>query len=601
MTALEGKNDLNRLRLLFLSVLLGFCLVPVQAADASGGVVKLYVSSEGNDRFSGSEQFPFATLEKALKTVRLLDERTVIYLREGTYEGGILLDEEDDRVTVRSYPGERVVVQAKAGKPALAMQDCGTVAVLGIVFSGGSGAVVERCTNAFIADCEFSGMLQGMVVDGNARVENNVIQETRGAGLTVKSGSSETLEMGDCTIVNNRISHFSQDGLGEPGVLLKGNGIVFSHNDISDGDSCAIEITGNNHLVQYNHISRIDAPGAICTQGDVTARGSEIRDNMVQDCTGSGILLGEFSSGVLVFGNVFYQLNQAVKMMGGRNNIFLNNLSVDCSASLSLETVDFPYAKRKEMQGQLDRISGQEEIWLQEYPELETLMEDQPGIPKYNQVSGNLVFQTPASQLDAQVVQYGQVEADTVLSDASVFQDYANGDFTLKDGAFPCFQMGSRKEATQRLLERSVVLMLHSWCAVNHGNHTAIDPMNHKVMPVEQSGRTLVPIRFIAESMGAQVDWDAENKLVTIRNEELVVTLTIGSRVMTVNGEAREIDTAAVQSNDRTLVPLRAVAETFHFEVNWDPSGLIVISEEPVTLDDELVKQAVLRQVSLVI
>ena len=77
---------------------------------ASPAVVSLYVSPEnGNDRYSGSEQYPFATLEKAVRTAQLLEEKTMIYLREGVYPGGLLLDQSaehylsiEDAVTVGS-------------------------------------------------------------------------------------------------------------------------------------------------------------------------------------------------------------------------------------------------------------------------------------------------------------------------------------------------------------------------------------------------------------------------------------------------------------------------------------------------------------------
>ncbi|MDY4975947.1 MAG: stalk domain-containing protein [Clostridia bacterium] len=588
---------MKRLALVLFSLLLVLGAISPCAAEEKGGVVRLYVSLEGNDRFSGSEQYPFATLEKALKTLRLLEERGVIYLRAGTYEGGVFLGEEDRLVTVRSYPGEQVIVRAKGGKPALTMQGCITASVQGISFTGGSGAEIRDCTGALVADCEFSDMIRGIDISGNARIENNVIQNIGGSGVIADSGQREGLEQGNCVIVNNTIRSFSQNGLNEPGVLLKGVGVVLSHNDISDGSSCAVEITGNNHLVQNNKISRIDAPGAVCTQADVTARGSKIKNNMIRDCSECGVLLGEFSSGITLFGNVFYRLNQSVRMLGGRNNSFQNNLSVDCGGSLSLETVSFPYAKRKEMQSQLEQVAYQEGQGSEEYPQLENLMKDQPGTPKYNCVSGNLVFQTPAAKLHSQVEQYGQVEADTVLADASVFRDYEAGDFTMKNRDFSCDEIGSKQEKLRQLTEQSVVLGLNCWSAVKYGADTPIDSANHRVTPTEYNGRTLVPIRFVAESLGAQVEWNGKNQLVTIEKGNSVVSLIIGSQSITVNGEIRELDTAAIQKNNRTLVPLRAVAEAFGQEVLWDPSGLIVISETAVDLEDELIKQALYRRI----
>lgn len=590
---------MRKLILLITCLFLCFGSIPVRGDNENVSVVRLYVSPGGNDKFSGSENFPFASLEKAVKTVRLLQEQTVVYLREGTYEGGLILDERDSNVVYRSYPGERVVILAEDGEAALSLRQCGSVMIKGIVFTGGSGAVAERCADVRIFDCEFREMEQGLSIDGDARIEGNLIQQIKGTGILVNSGRRESLETGNCVIVNNSIREYAQNGPEYPGIRLSGVGITLSHNEVSDADGCAIEITGNEHLIQYNKISRIHAPGAVCTQGDVTARGSKIRNNMIQDCTECGVLLNEFSSGITVFGNVFYRLNQAVKMLGGRNNSFQENLSVDCGASLALETVHFPYEKRKETQSQLDQVPYKEGVWLERYPELSSLMKDKPGTPKYNKVSGNLVFQTPQAVIDSQVQQNGESEADTVLTDASVFTSYEAGNFTLENGAPPCSQMGTKKEQVQALFSETVVLMLGSWSAVNHGEMTAIDPANHSVVPIEQGGRTLVPVRFVAESMGAKVSWNQEKRQVTVEGEGKTLCLTLGSKVIIVDGEEQTIDAAPVQKNDRTLIPLRAVAEALGLEVAWDPSGLIVISSQPVELEDEVILAAILRKMDL--
>lgn len=81
--------------------------------------------------------------------------------------------------------------------------------------------------------------------------------------------------------------------------------------------------------------------------------------------------------------------------------------------------------------------------------------------------------------------------------------------------------------------------------------------------------RTMVPVRAIFEAMGASVDWDAESKTVTSTLGGTTVTLTVDNPVMTVNGTNRMLDTAPVILGDRTLVPARAVSESFGCSVNW--------------------------------
>lgn len=89
--------------------------------------------------------------------------------------------------------------------------------------------------------------------------------------------------------------------------------------------------------------------------------------------------------------------------------------------------------------------------------------------------------------------------------------------------------------------------------------------------PVIIEGRTLVPIRAIAEATGAEVEWnDAENK-VTIKTESDVIELIIGNDTMTVNGVEVSLDTSAQVLNNRTIVPLRIIVESLDLAVEWDP------------------------------
>lgn len=93
---------------------------------------------------------------------------------------------------------------------------------------------------------------------------------------------------------------------------------------------------------------------------------------------------------------------------------------------------------------------------------------------------------------------------------------------------------------------------------------------------IDKNNRTLVPIRFIAEEMGAEVDWDSGKKLVSISQKNTEIELTIGERRAKVNGTWKTFDTAAVLYNSRTMVPLRFVSETLGADVDWDGSAKVV-------------------------
>ena len=98
------------------------------------------------------------------------------------------------------------------------------------------------------------------------------------------------------------------------------------------------------------------------------------------------------------------------------------------------------------------------------------------------------------------------------------------------------------------------------------------------VAPFIENDRTFVPVRFIAEALGAEADWGPEDGLtewVTLTRGDMVVTLTIGSNVITVTDgdETYTImsDVAAQIVNDRTFLPARAVGEIFGATFDWGP------------------------------
>lgn len=88
--------------------------------------------------------------------------------------------------------------------------------------------------------------------------------------------------------------------------------------------------------------------------------------------------------------------------------------------------------------------------------------------------------------------------------------------------------------------------------------------------------RTMVPMRDIFETLGAEVFWDATNETVTARKGNTEISLKINDTKMRKNLEEVELDTPAALLNDHTMVPLRAVSEAFGATVKWDEQNKIV-------------------------
>lgn len=102
------------------------------------------------------------------------------------------------------------------------------------------------------------------------------------------------------------------------------------------------------------------------------------------------------------------------------------------------------------------------------------------------------------------------------------------------------------------------------------------------VPPVIEQGRTLVPMRKIFERLGAEINWDQETKTVTATKGEQVIELTMGKATAAVNGKKVKLDVPPKIIDGRTLVPMRFVGETLGAKVNYvTTNGPAVYIESP--------------------
>lgn len=88
--------------------------------------------------------------------------------------------------------------------------------------------------------------------------------------------------------------------------------------------------------------------------------------------------------------------------------------------------------------------------------------------------------------------------------------------------------------------------------------------------------RTLIPLRLVSEALKATVEWSKETRQAVVTEEETTLVFTLGSPTALVNGEERALPDgvspclASVMEMERTMVPLRFLAETLDFEVEWE-------------------------------
>jgi len=101
--------------------------------------------------------------------------------------------------------------------------------------------------------------------------------------------------------------------------------------------------------------------------------------------------------------------------------------------------------------------------------------------------------------------------------------------------------------------------------------------------PIIQKNRTMVPIRPIAESLGFEVDWNEANRTVMIKKGSDQVRLVVSQKIARKNAETIQLDVPAQIINQRTMVPVRFVAEALEYDVNWDQDAQTVLIADAST------------------
>ncbi|MDQ2087096.1 copper amine oxidase N-terminal domain-containing protein [Herbivorax sp. ANBcel31] len=109
-----------------------------------------------------------------------------------------------------------------------------------------------------------------------------------------------------------------------------------------------------------------------------------------------------------------------------------------------------------------------------------------------------------------------------------------------------------------------------------HFNQNADDPP-----PYIKNGRTLIPFRRIFETFGMEVVWNGSDRSITAKNDSLEMQLIIGQKYALVNNIKKDFDVAPEITGNRTFVPLRFVSESIGANVKWDASTQSVFISFP--------------------
>lgn len=100
--------------------------------------------------------------------------------------------------------------------------------------------------------------------------------------------------------------------------------------------------------------------------------------------------------------------------------------------------------------------------------------------------------------------------------------------------------------------------------------------MKFDSVPFLKYNRTYIPVRFITEALGASVEWIESEQKVIIRSEEALIEMQIDNKKYYVDGKEYINDVVPEIVNNRTMLPVRVIAEILNCEVNWK-NGIVII------------------------
>lgn len=252
---------------------------------------------------------------------------------------------------------------------------------------------------------------RGALIGGRDNGLSDMLIENIGEGaVELNGGDRQTLTPANLYLERSTVRRFLRvSRTYSPGVLLTGVGNRVVGNRISDSPQTAILFFGNDHLIALNEIFDVcketgDA-GAIYNGRDWTTRGTVISQNYLHDILPNvdwgrtkGVYLDDQASGTIVRGNLFEKIDQAVFIGGGRDNLIEDNFFLGGEFPIHLDARGKNWKrvvaeeKKDTLQKRLESVPYNRSPYRERYPNLANLLEDEPGLPKYNLARRNFIM-----------------------------------------------------------------------------------------------------------------------------------------------------------------------------------------------------------------
>lgn len=372
-------------------------------------------------------------------------------------------------------PGSTVI--STLTEPLVRARSASFLRFRGITFecSRGSGIELLQCSDSAVEHCTVRNLgSSGIIVDGGTRdqVASCKVYGLGETGISITGGDRKTLTPGHHLAIDNDVHDYSRVCFTyRPGIGLNGVGNRVANNFLHDAPHNAILMGGNDQVVEYNEICRVcqqtgDA-GAVYMGRNMTMRGIMIRYNYFHDvspkvtgtttfCDVMSVYLDDCFCGVTITSNLFVRAGRAAMIGGGRDNTISDNVFVDCNPAVHVDSRGEGWAKSW-FNGQdpfimngLKEVNFDQPPYSTRYPQLATLLQDQPARAKGNAILHNLCaggkWIEMQDGLDEHTV---RMEGNLIMAEPG-FVAPQRGDYRIKPSS-PAWKQGFRSLPIDRM------------------------------------------------------------------------------------------------------------------------------------------------------
>ena len=151
--------------------------------------------------------------------------------------------------------------------------------------------------------------------------------------------------------------------------------------------------------------------------------------------------------------------------------------------------------------------------------------------------------------------------------------------------------IGLKKKMISIAAVVAITATIGSGCVLAKSNDITVtydgEKISFDVQPEIVDDRVMVPMRTIFETFGAKVKWDSDTQTITAKKKSKTIQMTIGSSDMTKNDETYSFDVSPIIEDGRTLVPIRAISDMLGLDVEWNEKNNTVTITTPQDDEDE--------------